>query len=78
MAPVLAVDITALLLAFGSIIAGIGGIGTAIAAVMKARRETEDECDEHVKALRVEVEDASRRLHYWRMNHLDEKEPEDL
>ena len=76
MAPVLAVDITALLLAFGSIIAGIGGIGTAIAAVMKARRETEDECDEHLKELRIELEDASRQLHWWRMNHLDEREPD--
>lgn len=69
-------DLTALFLAVAAILTGVAGVASAFAAVNKARKEAESECEHRLAELRVEVESHARSLHWWRMNHLDEREPE--
>jgi hypothetical protein len=51
----------------GAILAGIGGIISAWAAVVKARHEGEEDCEEHLDALRLENEEVADELHALRM-----------
>lgn len=69
-------ELTSLFLAVGAILTGVGGVATSFAAVNRARKEAETECEHRLAELRVEVETHARSLHWWRMNHLDEREPE--
>jgi hypothetical protein len=71
-------DLAALILAIGAILTGVGGIVTAYAAVVRSRREAETECEKQLAELRNESEHEARALHWWRMQHLDEREPDDL
>ena len=52
-------------IAIGAICTGIGGIVTAYAAVVKAKKESSDEAEKEMRVL-------SSKLHYWHMKHPDE------
>jgi len=64
---VAAANPSAALLAVAAIVSAVGGIITAVAAVIRARRETQDDCDKL-------LEDANRRLHRYRMAHPEDED----
>jgi hypothetical protein len=64
---------TTVILTTGAILAGIGGIISAYAAVVRARNEGARDCEERLEAARREAESDRRQLHLLRMLH-----PEDI
>ena len=50
-----------------AILAGIGGIVSAWAALTRARKEGDEECERKLKALRAESEQMADELHQARM-----------
>jgi gas vesicle protein len=55
------------IIVLGSILAGIGGIVSAWAALVRARGEGDEECERKLKAARLESEQIADELHEARM-----------
>jgi hypothetical protein len=51
----------------GAVLAGVGGIITAWAALVRARAEGDHDCQEQLKTLRAENEQVADELHGLRM-----------
>lgn len=59
-----------------AVASGAGGVGLAIFAVKRARREATDEVEAELKRCRHEHEQCERQLHRWRVAHPGEGDPE--
>jgi homoserine kinase len=63
------------LLGVAAIISAVGGAGTTILALRKAKSEEHEECLKHLKAAREEGEQAAAELHEMRMREAQQQRP---
>lgn len=54
---------------FAAVATGIAAVGTAWAAVIRAKKSGTKECEEELKKTRQEAEDANSKLHEFRMKN---------
>lgn len=54
---------------FAAIATGLGAVGTAWAAVIRAKKSGTKECEEQLKNTRTEAEEAAAELHKLRMKN---------
>jgi hypothetical protein len=59
-----------------AVASGAGGVGLAVFAVKRARREASDELEGALKRCRHEHEACEAQLHRWRVTHPGEVDPE--
>jgi hypothetical protein len=55
--------------AIGAICTGLAAVGTAWAAVIRAKKVGTKECEEELKTTRKEAEEANSELHKYRMKN---------
>lgn len=60
-----------------TLMASMGGILTAYAGIIKAKKEGDDDCEKVKNELRKELEAAMAELHFWRMKfpEIDPRKP---
>ena len=56
----------------GTILAGVAGVMTARASILRAKREGEQRCEDELTAEREQSERLARELHRRRLEHPDE------